>query len=1534
MTTPLYSCVVRFWTPESGKIPEIAGTGFVAHGVNGAIYALTCAHVANLACGRKKEDPTPLREATIEVELPVRGQRQVRAVLETWVPQVAVGVRRDSSVADIAVFALPDLAASMAYPPLRIEPPRQVVRDGTRIPFHTFGFMGPEDGTRTDGHLKAVDAGGWFVAEAAQEFGRFIEEGLSGAPVFLDGAIIGMVVQRFERAMREGMVVPAMSLVRAWPILAQPYPGLSSFDLGTAHLYFGRGRPRGPDDQPTGIVKALTDRLEKQRLVSVVGASGSGKSSLARAGLAPVYAANGWAVLAFRPSTQPLLRFAEAIAIQCGGGRPGLERLELTEAWRNRLEENRLPDALDLFRAQGSPGTLLVLDQFEEFFTADPQREERIALERDLILRQVLEAVSRPDVRCVVTARLDLMDRMLTAHEQVRTMLSDPYPPFVLTAMRAGELREAVDGPATLFGVGVDPALSTELAADAASGEGRLPLLQVALQRLWSRIERVDGAWRMQREPAPLGAEPPPDLEKWLAERAEAALAELLRRTPKDADVTEADLRRVFTSLVRVSAGTAEPVRRIVLRSETASGDWAILKRLAIERMVSITATSDQKDATAELPHDALLTKWSRLASWIAEDRDFQLWRDRFDRELAYWAEHGREESHLLRPEDVAIAVDWLEAPRTERVRPSERQRQFIIASQEMRRRERDQEITQARELAHSQTRKLFWSLMATALLILLCIVAGIGAWWLSTALLEARVQRDIAVASQARETARKGDGMTAMLAAFAILPAPGSHVERRIGNLAAMALLDGYLHNREEKTLIGHGGRVLHAAFAPGGKRVVTTSLDATARVWDLAGDLARPLVLRGHGGPLTYAAFSPDGTRVVTASEDNTARVWDLTGDLAQPLVLQGHGDKVTHAAFSPDGTRVVTASEDKTARVWGLTGDLARPLVLQGHGGPVRLAEFSPDGTHVVTASTDQTARVWDLAGDLARPLVLGHGSGIPLPWLNVAHAAFSPDGKRVVTAFEGRTDTTAEVWDLTGDLARPLVLQGHGDTVDRAAFSPDGTHIVTASWDKTARVWDLAGDLARPLVLEGHGGPLEDAAFSPDGKLVVTASQDQTARVWDLTGDLARPLVLQGHGDMVVDAAFSPDGKQVVTASGDSTARVWTLANDLAVPLVLQGHSGQLRHAEFSQDGTHVVTASWDQTARVWDLAGDLARPLVLQGHSGRLSHAAFSQDGTRVVTASADETARVWDLAGDLARPLVLQGHSDRLSHAAFSPDGKRVVTASWDNTARVWDLAGDLARPLVLQGHGAGVRYAEFSRDGKRVVTASWDQTARVWDLAGDLARPIVLQGHGGPLSHAAFSPDGKRVVTASRDNTARVWDLAGDLARPLVLQGHSAWVRYAEFSPDGKRVVTASEDSTARVWDLAGDLAQPLVLQSHVGPLRHAAFSPDGKRVVTASWDNTARVWDLAGAASALLDGHSGAIAVAAFSPDGRWVVTASSDGTARIWRTPVTEELIASARRMLTRCLTPRQRYEFGLPLSQEAGGDRNRITKPPCA
>ena len=435
------------------------------------------------------------------------------------------------------------------------------------------------------------------------------------------------------------------------------------------------------------------------------------------------------------------------------------------------------------------------------------------------------------------------------------------------------------------------------------------------------------------------------------------------------------------------------------------------------------------------------------------------------------------------------------------------------------------------------------------------------------------------------------------------------------------------------------------------GGSQVYATVL--SHRLTSSGTLLCPPLV---HSAIVSSVAFSPDGTRVLTGSVDNTARLWNA--QTGAPLgSAMPHNFTSGSASFSPDGTRVLTGSTDKTARLWD--AQTGAPLgTAMEHKNMVGPVAFSPDGTRLLMGSSENTARLWD--AQMEAPL------GTPMVHAEIVFAvAFSLDGTRVLT---GSEDKTARLWDA--QTGAPLgKAMTHKSWVKSVAFSPDGTRVLTGSYDKTARLWN--GQTGAPLgATMEHKGPVLSVAFNPDGTRVLTGSEDTTARLWDAQKGVPLGAAMQHNGPVLL-VAFSPDGTRVLTGSEDTTARLWDAQTGAPLGAAMQ-HNGIVWSVAFSPDGTRVLTGSDDTTARLWDAQTGAPLGTVME-HKGSVGSVAFSSDGTRVLTASVI-TARLWDAQTGALLGTAMEQYGF-VQSAAFSPDGTRVLTVSTDKTARLWDAS-------------------------------------------------------------------------------------------------------------------------------------------------------------------------------------------------------------------------------------------------------------------
>jgi WD40 repeat protein len=1103
-----------------------------------------------------------------------------------------------------------------------------------------------------------------------------------------------------------------------------PYPGLAYFGPQDAARFYGRRQ----------AVQALVAAVEKRGFTAVVGASGTGKSSVVLAGLAPrLDALGGWRSTYFRIGTEPdknpfsaLARALEPLTRD----RALIEKLEEVQQLAEGLADRSitLTNIIAACRA-ANPGkrVLLIADQFEDVFTLVSDEELRNSFIDTLIAAFPDPAQgSMPDVVLALTLRADFYNAALR-YRPLADRLQDHVEN--LGPMTRDELREAIVEPAKAVGVHFERGLAETILDYVGKRPGSLPLLQFALREMWGRMKTQHMA---RDDYEAIGG-----VEGSLAQHAQAIFD---KSTDYGKDQPAAALfRRLFTRLVTLGEG-AEDTSRIVSREELGPEAWALAQRLANEdnRLV-VTAAVAPTQENAEVVHEALIRYWPALVEWIGRDRAFQLWLRHLRPRIKEWRANSIDEGTLLRGGPLSSAADWYRRRGDEL---SDDERAYIEASTELDELQEREKNDKELEVRH-QNASLLGALANVELL------RGNTGSALRLAVKATRADLELPINTHSTSTAAAQLAASVWQASWCL--SFGGH-ENYLTSAAyspdGLRVVTASWDNTsrvwdpvtasEIAAFRGHEKTVNSAAFSPDGLRVVTASNDKTARIWDAmrANEIA---IFRGHEGYVNSAAFSPDGLRVVTASHDRTVRLWDAT-TAEQIATLRGHEHHVNCVGFSPDGSRIVTGAQDSTVRIWD-AATFEEITILRGSEKYITSAAFSPDGTMIVTASWDRTARIWDARKAVEIAVLRGHENYL-------TSAAFSPDGSLIVTA---SMDATARIWSVK-NAVEILALRGHEDQLVCATFSPDGSRVVTASRDKTARIWDT--DDEEMGVLRGHKTSVTCAAFSPDGSHTVTASRDRTARIWDVA-TLKEIAILQGHKSCLTSAAFNPNGSRIVTSSWDQTSRIWDVATVREIA-VLHGHEGWVISAAFSPDGLRIVTASDDTTARIWDpvTASEVA---VLRGHAGRVTSAAYSCDGSRIVTASWDRTVRIWDAATGV-EIAVLRGHNQFVNTAAFSFDGSRLVSASDDKTARIWDPA--IAKEIaVLSGHDRELTTAAFSPDGSRIITASEDASVRIWDTAAAV-EIAVLRGHKAKVFSAAFGPDGSRVVTASDDDTARIWDV------------------------------------------------------------------------------------------------------------------------------------------------------------------------------
>ena len=1148
-----------------------------------------------------------------------------------------------------------------------------------------------------------------------------------------------------------------------------PYKGLNYFDEPDADLFVGR------ETLTTKLIERVFSLTSSSpRFFAIVGASGSGKSSLVRAGLVSALrwnqASTDWHIHVMTPTSHPLESLAASLT-------QGTNSVVATATLMDDLAQE--PRSLQIFakRKLGSNNgsrLLLVIDQFEELFALCRSEEERASFIENLLTASEADG----PVILLITLRADFYAHCAN-YTQLREALAKNQE--YIGTMSDEELRRAIEEPARRGRWEFEPGLVDLLLHDVGHEPGALPLLSHALLETWQR--------RRGRTMTLGGYAASGGVRGAIAETAEAVFSDQFTQEQR------AIARRIFLRLTELGdeSGAGDTRRRatfneLILKPEEATTTRSVLKALADARLIT---TSEN---TAEVAHEALIREWPTLHGWLEENREglrlhrqlteaAQEWLG-MEREsdvlfrgarLAQtreWAAEHQEEMNTLEHEFLLASIEASEREAAEREAHSQRELQAARKLAESERQRAEAERRQVEQQIHTSKQLRIRAIYLSAVLalaIISALAAGLFGYRANISLTRSEAERLAAEANNLMLT----QGDTNLIALLTIRSLNMHYTPTGDAVLAGVTSLEP-----PPRELRGHTADVWGADFSPDGKILATGSSDNTIQLWDLATGETIHIFSSDKSG-FEEIAFSPDGKTMVAAGGTNkTAHLVDVASGQTVKL-LSGHSAAVVDVAFSPDGKYLVTASVDSTARIWDVaTGQTLH--VLTGHSDPITRMAVSPDGKYVVTGSADRTARLWDVAaGKQVR--VFEHPKVI-------SAVAYSPDGKYFATGCE---DLVVRLWEAsTGQMVHEFL----GADALGIEFSPDGRLLLTGGGDRTASLWDLVtGKKTRSFT--GHGAAVQTVLFSPDGDQIVTTSNDGLVRVWSLQTALIG-IQFSGHNANLKQASFSPDGESIVTAGIDGIAHLWNRQTGESI-VTLTGHTDEVRGAVFSPDGTTVLTASADGTARLWNAA--TGKELIrLEGHTDAVNRAAFSPDGKYIVTASWDGAARVWDPQTGQTKVIYMEQDPAQLNWVAISPDGKTVATTSDDGTARIWDpvTGKDL---MIFKGHSDPVTGVAFSPDGKYLVTSSLDSSVRLWEISnGKEIRRFA--GHPGGAFGAAFSPDGNFVLTSGRDGTARLWEIStGKEVRRFT--GHANEVRDVTFSPDGTYVLTASEDSSARLW-------------------------------------------------------------------------------------------------------------------------------------
>jgi hypothetical protein len=688
----------------------------------------------------------------------------------------------------------------------------------------------------------------------------------------------------------------------------------------------------------------------ESRFLAVVGPSGSGKSSVVKAGLVPALRQGGvadsesWYIVDMVPGAGPFEEL-EAALLHIAVGPPGDLLAQLKED-----EQGILRAVGQILPSDADTELLLVIDQFEEVFTLIDNPSERTHF-LDSLEAAVTDRNSR--VRVVLTLRADFYDQPLM------------YPGFgelvrhsteVILPLSSSELKRAIQGPLENVGVELEPGLTEVIVADVHEQPGSLPLLQYSLTELFERCQgRLLTQAAYQEIGGVLGA---------LSRRAEELYLGL-------DDIGREAAHQLFLRLVTLGEGM-EDTRRRVLRSELealsletvptgeegdgqVTGDdtyptsitGRVIDGYGRHRLLSFDRDPATREPTVEVAHEALLREWQRLRAWLEESREDLRQQRRLGMMAREWQQAGQEASFLLRGSRLDTLEQWA---KTTPIALTTWERAYLEASLAERAvRRAAEQAQQERQAALEKRSRRFLRALAGVLALATVVALALTSLAVSRSRLAEQnaglANQNALVAQRNALTATVAQGQA--LAQAALAQEQKGVIETQAAEARQVADLNHHLALAAQSQLARQAGNqdlalALAMAAAEGNRPPPQSELALSLAAYD-PGTVR---VLTGHPGPVWCLAVSPDGRYALsgggrnqtgTQVEDFSLRFWDLrTG--AEIRRFEGHTDGVTQVAFTPDARFALSASLDRTLILWDVpTGRLVRRL--EGHQAPVR-------------------------------------------------------------------------------------------------------------------------------------------------------------------------------------------------------------------------------------------------------------------------------------------------------------------------------------------------------------------------------------------------------------------------------------------------------------------------------------------------------------------------------------------------------------------------------------------------------------------
>lgn len=1267
----------------------------------------------------------------------------------------------------------------------------------------------------------------------------------------ISGDLIFAPVQIGTKIETQIVQISAEKVTQQPLIKTSPYQGLKRFNFKDREYFFGRDK----------LIARLFEAVNRSSLSLVLGASGSGKSSVVRAGLIPELKksleTNKFYDFIFTPNEDPFESLYRCLLNE----EKGYSFSESEAKIALKAEVDTLPEVIRRLK-RPEEKWLIFVDQFEQLFISHVLDLEK----RNNFIESLVRVANSGDnsVKIILAMRADFLEQ-LSSYPSLGAIANDNNIHLV-TDMHPDELRQAIEQPAAKHGVVFEEGLVEQIIEEVEGQKGYLPLLQYTLDLLWQTeciTKASDGRLNIEDR----------TLNKTSYSALEGVRGALQKRVNEIYSHLNQDeqsaTKQIFVKLVDIvdTESGSKTVSRRANRSEFVGETVNNTLQTFIDEKLLVSSAEDlnreklqisdsktaKQSATVEIAHEILLSSWDKLKGWLEQEKEAIILKNWLAGETRRWQkirseDESKAREELLKGSRLGQAVEFKEEGRFKNIgglRAEENE--FIDASvaetkrlkdEETERDRRDLEAKVALETAEEKNQILADANQKAKQKI------KIGSAILLTSLIFAAVVSFLAIrAFKNLQEAQQGTKIERL----------GASALRQFESGEEITALLLAIQSGQELKAIVKDNRPFH-------KYPATTPLFFLRTILD---NIYEQNEFSGGEGTVNSLRFSPDGQYLAAGRGDGTVQIWFLSGK--QKTSLKEHEGHVRSVDFIQKEQLLVTGGDDGTIRLWNLSSG-NQVTKFNSQQGVVRSVSFEPNSQRIATAGDDGTVRLWDIQG---KPLNKLHDSQY-----RVFRVIFSPNGKYL--AADG-DNSTVRIWKSSGEIFNQF--ETNQREVLNISFSPDSEKIATAGRDGTVKLWDLSGKELPYTRINGFQESVWSVDFSPDGNYLAAAGEEGIVKLWELRS--SKQLAQMKADCRIFSVTFNRDGKHLATG-GDCGVNLWNIADKQPIQFNSK-HSQRgtsIVYASFSPDGEYLATTGKDSTIRLWTPMGKKFTEFTSPQTS--ISSIIFSPDGKHIATVDNHEDSVIlWDLSGN--KIANIKGYI-----ATFSSDGKLIAIGG--DHPRVYNLSGKLVVPPIDSELYA--KTISFNYSGDKIAFGS-DKKVEIWNLKGhNLAKFKILQETYSQLENIIFNSDGKHLVTieTGKKNIIVLRNLSGKQLVPE-FEGSEA-----NFSPDGKLLAIGGyQNEIVGLYNLSRKLLVTLNPHEKWGN-SGIQFSADGQRLVTREGDNTVRIWDLLGRQLAQFRGPIdwiGNVEVA-ISADGKHIAYTGLEGQVQLWHFEELDELL----------------------------------------